>query len=118
MQHYYDDLGTLNYEPPEKMVVELWHLLKGDERENPAQRSDFCETAIGLVYEHQCQGVGTQPSNWRNEEEETALGTILKRIFFDFIDKGYVPQEFLLVAWNVACTIQFEEATKGVDWGD
>jgi hypothetical protein len=69
----------------------------------------------------ECCGVGyggPTRDEWRNTPEETPLGTILKKLFFHFLDAGYVPGEFQLVAWDACVTLQFEEATKGVVWGD
>ena len=113
MKHYYDDLGILSYEINRDLLVELAKLLpRVHGPETVIQRGEIHNLAIGVEYDYACHkgcgGIGgcITLEQWRALEEETPVQTVLKKMLFDFVDQGYVVNEFLLVAHSAICEIQ------------
>lgn len=116
MKHYYSDDGIMQYQtPPKEMLKELEKALSFARKDNVYQ--------VGLVINESCvivldydahvtmEGLGgcTSVKEWERESEKNDLLQALKRIFFNYLEQGFLPHEFPLAAWNVICVIHIDQ---------
>jgi len=104
-KHYHDDNGIIDYSPPEELVNQLIAELpeSTSKEERQAQRGDFIEQAIEIVFDYHCSQLVKAP---------LPEGGTLQQVFNDYITKGYMPEDFLLCAWDLITQAQFPGAIK------
>jgi hypothetical protein len=81
--------------------MELHESTSKEERQ--AQRGDFIEQTIEIVFNYQCGQLIKAP---------LPDGGALQQVFNDYITKGYMPEDFLLCAWDLITQAQFPGAIK------
>lgn len=111
MLHYYDDEGNLQFDLNRQLLVELFEVLP-DAESDSAQRQEIADLAATVEHDYEIHktmgGLGgcLSVDEWRRTDEETPVKTVLKRMLFDFIDRGFIPREFCLVTRSTICEIQ------------
>lgn len=108
-KHYYDDLGILNYQW-EGVFLTAPAIKQIKDESTSKQRSLVIEAAMELIYEFTTTKALNEDrlDAFFNEHRECAIETSLLPALKDFTEKGFIPQEFILVAMALITNIQFE----------
>ena len=119
VKHYYNDLGIVDYEYSHEHLVDLSNALEFIEFNDTSSERAFIQDAqASVAYNYSIHeslgesGLGGCLSleQWRKTIEHDPIEQILKLVLFDFTDKGYLYNEFSMVANSMICEIQFNKA--------
>ena len=98
MKHFYDDCGSVQYTPPQELGKDI--MGRTPKANPPVQIYAIMNLAADIVL------VPVPAADY----PQTPREKILREIYKDFVDRGFLPNDFLLVAWHLAI-----EATNDVD---
>lgn len=121
-KHYYDDQGNVSYTYPESVVKGFKdvHLpvLGSSQLIQRARVSEIC-AELQLDYCITCSPDESDGflsiDEWFSKDESFVYKNLLKELLRDFLDKGYMPQEFKLAAEAVIIRVQQMYHLQGAD---
>lgn len=110
-KHYYSDDGILQFDQNRGLLIKLAKAFNLEdmqvEENRKMTRLDIVEKATEIICEYQCRQLNpSRIPEWREEIDVNPVTQALKEIFFDAIDRGFLHNEFLLIAWNAMAEIQ------------
>lgn len=119
-KHYYDEDGILNYTVSDRsLLVALAQALEPLSDDSlRAARPQVMKAADGLLADLQIEAERGR-TDYRAPVEASegcdAVCCALGALFNDFLDQGYLPQEFVLAAWSALMEIHFTWCLSGTE---
>lgn len=113
-KHYYDDEGNLQFTQNRELLVKLAEVLmplKPDQFER--DRLLTFEQVHAILIDYRIArdlgglGGGQDLERWRQSRPPDSLLAVLKEMFIDFLDRGFIAEEFKMAAHGAICEIQF-----------
>ena len=112
--HYYSDDGILNHtwQDRQLLVILSESLITFDTEEFSMVRSRCIDIACSIIHDYGIHsamgGLGgcTTIDIWHNEVPDDKVKAALKLLFIEFIDAGYIVNEFKMAAFDAICEIQ------------
>ena len=119
MRHYYGDDGLLAFDFDEshnEILSSLAVALNGLDLDFSGQRWAVGEYVVELVLKYDVLRAvdGDRLLAWRDVVEDDVLRGVLKRLFFDFVDRGFLFKEFYFAANAAVCRLQVDSILRGV----
>lgn len=111
MRHYYSDDGCLAYDfddSHKEILFKLADALNTLNLNFYDQRWVVLNHAINLVYCYDLYHSLDKFDEWRNRAEEDVLCDVVKKLLFNFVDRGFLYKEFLLVANAAVSRLQID----------
>jgi hypothetical protein len=115
MKHYYDDNGVLSYYIDRKLLIEFsdalfqhygtienWSVIKVDINELTTKIINEYLTRQPLLG-FSDDRMFVEPGFTNNDSSVTI---VLKKMLSNFVEEGYIHNEFRLVVWSAMCNIE------------
>lgn len=112
-KHYYDENGVLNYTYNDDWVNNLYLAIK-HHTDTVKQRSLVSEVASKMIYNVITYTTlsASKLEAYFKEETGCKIEASLKPALQDFVQQGYIAQEFILVANAMVANMQFDIAVS------
>lgn len=93
IKHFYDDYGIMQYVPPQELVKAF--RMRLPKTNAPVQIYTIMNLASDVML------VPIPASDYQQHPREK----VLREIYKDFVGRGFLPNDFLLVAWHLAIKV-------------
>jgi hypothetical protein len=111
-KHYYDDNGILNYQFDRDLLAKLYQSVS-HYTDNAIARSTVIEASHNIIYALITDiALSDKPERLFIGLSDSKIEEALKPALIDFYEKGYVIQEFILVANAMITEIQIALVMK------
>ena len=124
MKHYYNDNGILQFDHNRDLLVELAKAVNlnqmVNEHDRKMMRAELLNKAIEVQYDHSIYqslptsiGGSLTYDEWKERTEDDPITNVFKRMILDAIQRDFMAEEFMLIAWSAICELQITFLLSG-----